>query len=119
MNTTTLRVLKPIPKKNSGKSTTYYRKMYNYTYVRGVPGREESGQGTMHSRNIIIKATSFATHCKETQYNNMYKSCDMNNLVAQNLITPKTFRKKYTLVLTSLLLSPLAVNFPLDATAYG
>jgi len=49
----------------------------------------------------------------------MYKSSDMNNLVAQNLITPKTFRKKkYTLILT-LLLTPLAVNFPLDATASG
>lgn len=43
----------------------------------------------------------------------------MNNLVAQNLITTKTFRKKYTLILTSLLLSSLAVNFPLDATASG
>jgi len=118
MNTIKLRFLKRMPK-NSGKSTTYYRKMHHYTFVTAVPGREVSGQGTMHSRNIFVKATSFATYCKETKYNNMYKSRDMNNLVAQNLITPKTFTKKYTLVLTSLLISPLAVNFPLNATASG
>jgi hypothetical protein len=91
MNTTTLRLLKRIPQ-NSAKSTTYYMEIHHSTFVTAMPGREVSGQDTMRSWNIFVKETSFATYCKETQYN-MYKNSDMNNLVAQNLITPKTFRK--------------------------
>jgi hypothetical protein len=87
-----LRVLKRIPKK-SGKSKTYYRKLHHYTFVAGVPGREVSEQETTHSSNIVVKVTSFATYCKETQYTTMYKSTVQKNLVAQNLITSKTFRK--------------------------
>jgi hypothetical protein len=68
--------------------------MHHYTFVTAVPRSEVSGQNNMHSWNIFVKATPFATYCKETKYNSMYKSSDMKNLVAQNLITPKTFTKK-------------------------
>jgi hypothetical protein len=54
-------------------------KLHHYTFVTAVPGREVSEQETTHSRSIVVKVKSFATYCKETQYNTMYKNSVQKN----------------------------------------
>jgi hypothetical protein len=60
--------------------------------------------------NTTCTRNTIQQHVQEQRYE-QFSSTTLNK--SENV------QKKYTLIWTSLLLSPLAVNFPLDATASG